>query len=127
MTYHPVTKPLHYNVHPSGIECIEISRHLSFCQGNAFKYVWRFRWKNGREDLEKAIWYLSFPEANSPAPRAIISPLATVIKHEPNVIIVSIFLKITTGLADQAIKEIHRLIDNYDDLQCDLDPDNPPV
>jgi hypothetical protein len=26
--------------------------------GNAIKYIWRANMKGGREDLEKAIWYL---------------------------------------------------------------------
>ncbi|WP_301121074.1 DUF3310 domain-containing protein [Mycolicibacterium fortuitum] len=52
-----VNHPPHYR-HPSGIECITFTRHLSFDAGNAFKYVWRADAKNGRQDLEKARWYL---------------------------------------------------------------------
>lgn len=55
----PVHRPKHYNSHPSGIECIEVTRHMSFNLGNAMKYVWRADLKNGIEDLEKAIWYLN--------------------------------------------------------------------
>ena len=29
-----------------------------FCIGNVIKYIWRFKHKNGCEDLEKAKWYL---------------------------------------------------------------------
>lgn len=54
----PVNHPDHYTKHPSGIECIEITRHMSFNLGNAVKYIWRADLKNGLEDLEKAIWYL---------------------------------------------------------------------
>ena len=50
--------PLHYTSHPSGVECIQITRHMSFNIGNAVKYLWRFEDKNGIEDLEKAIWYI---------------------------------------------------------------------
>ena len=50
--------PLHYTSHPSGVECIHITRHMSFNIGNAVKYLWRFEDKNGIEDLEKAIWYI---------------------------------------------------------------------
>lgn len=32
--------------------------HLSFCLGNVVKYVLRSKEKNGKEDLEKAMWYL---------------------------------------------------------------------
>lgn len=35
-------------------ECIEFTRLLNFNLGNAFKYIWRFEHKNGKEDLEKA-------------------------------------------------------------------------
>lgn len=55
----PVNKPKHYNSHPSGIECIEITRDMPFNLGNAIKYIWRcFLKGNTIEDLEKAIWYL---------------------------------------------------------------------
>lgn len=61
-TAHPadmVNHPPHYNGHPSGLECIEVTELLPFNLGNAFKYVFRHRSKNGREDLEKARWYLN--------------------------------------------------------------------
>lgn len=54
----PVTNPTHYNSHPSGVECIEITKHYSFLIGNVIKYVWRHKEKNGIEDLRKARWYL---------------------------------------------------------------------
>lgn len=54
-----VNNPNHYTSHPSGIECIDITRHMSFNLGNAFKYIWRADLKNNAiEDLEKAVWYL---------------------------------------------------------------------
>lgn len=53
-----VEHPRHYTSHPSGIECIQITEHLSFCIGNAFKYLWRANLKGGPQDLEKSIWYL---------------------------------------------------------------------
>lgn len=54
----PVNHPKHYTNHPSGIECIQITRHMDFNLGNAVKYIWRADLKNGVEDLKKAIWYL---------------------------------------------------------------------
>lgn len=56
-----VTLPKHYNVHPSGVECIEITQHMNFCLGNAFKYLWRSGLKSDDavEDLKKAIWYIN--------------------------------------------------------------------
>lgn len=45
-----VDHPVHYGSHPSGIECIEVTRHMSFNRGNAVKYIWRADLKNGIED-----------------------------------------------------------------------------
>lgn len=54
-----VNHPPHYTSHPSGIECIEITRHMGFNLGNAFKYIWRADLKGQSiQDLEKAIFYL---------------------------------------------------------------------
>lgn len=54
----PVEKPLHYNSHPSKLECIQVTEHMNFCLGNAVKYVWRADLKGGVLDLKKAVWYL---------------------------------------------------------------------
>ena len=44
----------------SGVECIDVVRHLPFSQGNAMKYVWRAGYKNDiKQDLEKALWYVN--------------------------------------------------------------------
>jgi hypothetical protein len=54
--------PDHYKSHPSGVECIEITKHHDFCIGNAIKYLWRAGLKDSNkeiEDLEKAIWYIN--------------------------------------------------------------------
>jgi hypothetical protein len=53
-----VNHPPHYTSHPSGIECIQITEHMSFLIGNAMKYLWRADLKNGVEDLKKASWYI---------------------------------------------------------------------
>lgn len=54
-----VNHPPHYNAHPSGIECIVVTRHMGFNLGNAVKYLWRCDLKKDAiEDLEKAIWYI---------------------------------------------------------------------
>ena len=62
-----VNHPAHYNSHPSGIECIEITRHHNFDIGNAIKYLWWAGLKSEEgmedadkqvEDLNKAIWYI---------------------------------------------------------------------
>lgn len=55
-----INQPPHYTSHPSGIECIQITEHMNFCLGNAFKYIWRADLKgNSVEDLEKAVFYLN--------------------------------------------------------------------
>lgn len=55
-----VNHPPHYTNHPSGIEPIEITRHMNFNLGNALKYIMRADYKGKPiEDLKKAIWYLN--------------------------------------------------------------------
>tara|TARA_R100000935_G_C2809340_1_gene154235 strand:- start:122 stop:394 length:273 start_codon:yes stop_codon:yes gene_type:complete len=61
-----VDHPPHYNA--AGIECIDamramaedapVSAHEAYCWQNSFKYLWRWPYKNGLEDLKKARWYL---------------------------------------------------------------------
>lgn len=62
-----VNHPKHYTSDPSGIECIDITRHRNFNVGNAIKYLWRAGLKIDAdkssinkqiEDLEKAVWYI---------------------------------------------------------------------
>ena len=63
-----INHPLHYNSHPSGIECIEVARYMSFNLGNVLKYILRHGKKrsetnpdelsNAIEDLEKDAWYI---------------------------------------------------------------------
>jgi len=56
-----VNHPVHYTSDPSGVECIEITRHRNFNIGNAFKYLWRAGLKNEEtiiQDLRKAIFYI---------------------------------------------------------------------
>lgn len=54
-----VNHPSHYNLHPSGIECIDVVEHMGFNVGNAVKYLWRADLKgNALEDLKKAGWYV---------------------------------------------------------------------
>lgn len=55
-----VNRPKHYNSHPSGVECIQITRHFNFNIGNAIKYLWRAGLKGAAlEDLKKALWYIN--------------------------------------------------------------------
>lgn len=63
-----VNHPAWYTQHPSGVECIEITRYYCFSIGNAIKYLWRAGLKKEMgledkqkeiEDLKKAIWYIN--------------------------------------------------------------------
>lgn len=58
-----VNHPLHYS---GEIECIdaiesavaEIPANEAICVSNIIKYIWRYRNRNGMQDLKKAEWYL---------------------------------------------------------------------
>ena len=58
-----VNHPPHYN--KAGIETIQAIKAMTnegfeyYLQGNIMKYLWRYRYKNGVEDLYKAQWYLN--------------------------------------------------------------------
>lgn len=58
-----VNNPKHYN--QTGVECIDAIKAQTgdgyeyYLQGNIAKYLWRYRYKNGVEDLKKAQWYLN--------------------------------------------------------------------
>lgn len=57
-----VNHPKHYTSDPSGVECIEITRHRNFNIGNAIKYLWRNGLKDSDsqvQDLQKAVWYIN--------------------------------------------------------------------
>lgn len=59
-----VNHPAHYT--QGGIECIDALKAATaglegieaVCTANAIKYLWRWKRKNGVEDIDKAIWYL---------------------------------------------------------------------
>lgn len=60
----PVNHPQHYT--RGGVECIDaiaaavqdLPGKEAWLVGQVIKYVWRYKWKNGAEDLEKARFYL---------------------------------------------------------------------
>ena len=63
--------PKHY-AGSTSLECIEVMQLIfgktavmCFCICNAFKYMWRYKNKNGKEDLKKAEWYLNWVGNNS--------------------------------------------------------------
>lgn len=59
-----INHPQHYTA--GKVECIDaleaatesLSGIEAICTANAIKYLWRWRHKNGVEDLKKARWYL---------------------------------------------------------------------
>lgn len=56
-----VDHPQHYNLHPAGIECIDVIEEMSHNVGAAIKYLWRAGLKPNEatdKDLKKAIWYI---------------------------------------------------------------------
>lgn len=60
-----VNHPAHYTSSEAqcpgcekSIECIDVTRHMSFNIGNAIKYLWRYKDKEGIVSLKKAIWYI---------------------------------------------------------------------
>ena len=60
-----VNHPSHYT--NGDIECIDAIRaaltpeeFIGYCKGNAIKYVWREKNKNGLEDMQKAKVYLGW-------------------------------------------------------------------
>ena len=59
-----IDHPAHY-ADTCSLECIDAMRIAfgdgdvaMFCIINAYKYIWRWKYKNGIEDLKKAEWYL---------------------------------------------------------------------
>ncbi len=59
----PVNSPSHYGT--GKIECIDYiedflstEEYIGYLRGNIAKYLHRWRYKNGIEDLKKASWYL---------------------------------------------------------------------
>jgi len=84
--------PRHYKKSPSGIECIEITRHMNHNLGNAIDYIWRVA-AGGKpgvdpiEDLDKAVWYLRDEQERLRGQREVGARLADFVPerpHEPN-------------------------------------------
>lgn len=59
-----INHPSHYT--QGGIECIDAMKSAFgaaqlavYCKIAAFKHIWRCEYKNGAEDVKKAIWYMN--------------------------------------------------------------------
>lgn len=48
------------------LSCNEFTQHLNFHLGSAFKYIFLHKEDGGREDLEKALWYLERQRDDAP-------------------------------------------------------------
>lgn len=114
-----VNHPPHYR-HPSGIECIVFTRHLSFDAGNAFKYIWRADAKNGRQDIEKARWYLRDAIAHGDAPflqswYTVQAQLDVVLYHETNRDRWVFFDAIGRGNLGRALDAVQSMLEDIED------------
>ena len=59
-----VNSPLHYQGKVECIDCLESATEgltgiEAVCTANAIKYLYRWKRKNGKEDLFKAQWYIN--------------------------------------------------------------------
>lgn len=71
-----INHPAHYTA--GAIECIDaiaaategLNGIEAVCTANAIKYLWRWKRKNGAEDLQKAIWYINrlLKDVDKPVP-----------------------------------------------------------
>ena len=70
--FHPVKEPRHY-AGDGKISCMDAMRSMVYCVnirpmaiywwGCAFKYLWRWPWKNGKQDIEKCEQCISYLKA----------------------------------------------------------------
>ena len=73
-----VNHPKHYTY--GTIECIDVIKEVTadligidaVCTAQIIKYIWRWKHKNGVEDLKKARWYLDYLIANNDTPTEFI-------------------------------------------------------
>jgi hypothetical protein len=111
-----VNHPPHYSAHPSGIECIVITREMTFDVGNAVKYIYRCDAKNGRQDIEKAEWYLKDAIEHVDGIMATLNVSDTrkrldlVLLHETDYHRVQFFRSIRNGQLDLALEAVQEML-----------------
>ena len=122
-----VNHPGHYQPRFASrpIECIDVTRHMGFCDGNAFKYVWRAGKKGdpGKrvEDLKKARWYLTDctggalgsrdVDRRSPEALAIFNQLEMpVLADRVERTVFGTLLLIVSGEYDGAVEKVEELL-----------------
>lgn len=107
-----VNHPPHYTSHPSGIETIEITENLSFCLGNAFKYLARYSHKGTPvTDIEKALFYINREKLrrlkqDMPTPRLADDTEELVFRwanYEENDLVGHIAMCLCAGVLDRAL------------------------
>lgn len=84
-----VAHPVYYNVHPSGVECVDINEALPANLACVYKYVWRCDEKDAPlRDLKKALWYAKREAAYAQNdPREYLYRVqAEALRRQPNVI-----------------------------------------
>lgn len=123
-----INHPKHYNNGKMGIETIDMIKNSvpdfgSYLLGNVFKYVSRFEYKNGLEDLKKAQWYLNklIEEKNSQgidnhSESENVSP-------EPNMKLSEINLDIYEAELDRFKKELAQVLSSNKIDEEDLQED----
>lgn len=112
-----VNHPPHYTSHPSGIETIEITENLSFCLGNAFKYLARYRHKGTPvTDIKKAVFYLERSCSRDEQINVIASmDMLEWAEHEESILVSSVITLLASGyirLAREACKNLLQEVQN---------------
>lgn len=111
-----VNHPKHYKGYTVEIECIDITRHMNFQLGNAFKYIWRAGLKGDKaqelEDYEKAYWYLEdYVRTEGPKPHyETISSLWELVKLRVPPAKEEILTFIILGRVQEAMYNLDRII-----------------
>jgi hypothetical protein len=110
-----VNTPKHYRTHESGIEAIEITRHLPGDLSNAWKYGMRYEDKDTpKKDLLKLCWYMNdyhehFIDVNNEVsapfkvPTEILIKMMHVMDTEPNETMQELFRLIISIVVEQGI------------------------
>ncbi|QZE10495.1 hypothetical protein SEA_SCOOBYDOOBYDOO_178 [Mycobacterium phage ScoobyDoobyDoo] len=107
-----INHPPHYTQHPSGWECIQVTRHCPFSLGNAIKYLWRAEHKNGSEDLKKARWYLNdvIEHGGTFPPFPVSRMLRDVAKAESDEARYEMFMHLAAGYYEHVVKVIDEVL-----------------
>lgn len=112
-----INHPHQYNNHPSGVEAVEICRHMNFNLGSAFKYVLRRgekveagmeRGEAVLKDLKKALWYVKdhntyLGRPAQPMPASVQEVARHLILCEPNAQVGALYQALIMGDAGSQV------------------------